>query len=65
MVVLDKALFTGQEGICEEEIVKAEVTNWRESTDATLRSFSGLAGRQLAWAWSSHRITGKSRKGSW
>jgi hypothetical protein len=44
MVVLDKALFTGQEGVCEEEIVNGEVTNWRESTDKALRKFQWHGG---------------------
>jgi hypothetical protein len=44
MVDLDKALFTGQDGVCEEEIVKGEVTNWRDSTDAALRKFQWSGG---------------------
>jgi hypothetical protein len=44
MVALDKALFAGQEGVCEEEIVRGEVTNWRDSTDAALRRFQWKEG---------------------
>jgi hypothetical protein len=39
MMLLDKALFTGQESVNAEEIVRYEVTNWHESVDNTLRAF--------------------------
>jgi hypothetical protein len=44
MVLLDKALFTGQESVDPEEIVRCEVNNWHESVDNNLRAFQWTGG---------------------
>jgi hypothetical protein len=44
MVLLNKALFTGQESVNAENIVRCDITNWHNSVDKTLKASSGQEG---------------------
>jgi hypothetical protein len=44
MVLLNKALFTGQESVNAENIVRCDITNWHNSVDNTLKASSGQKG---------------------